>query len=174
MRIAICLIGAVLSSASIAEQTCQTDDHALSSPTTRFEDNGDGTVTDKTTMLMWMRCSGGQTWSQEGCVGAPLAYTVDDAHQLAERVNEAGDFFFDDWRVPSIRELATISEPQCSDPRIDLAVFPNTPPDYYWSRNARAGDKAAGRVYAMSFGAEGVGYPQHSEALFVRLVRHAP
>lgn len=173
MKTAVFLITAVLSSAGIAEQVCQTGDQPLSSPTTRFEDNGDGTVTDKTTMLMWMRCSAGQTWSRGGCEGEPSAYSVDDARQLARQVNEKGEYFFNDWRVPSIRELATISEPQCSDPRINLAVFPNTPPDYYWSRNPRAGDKASGKGYALSFGPEGVGFPPQSEAHYVRLVRHA-
>jgi hypothetical protein len=174
MKIAAFLIAAALSSVSVAEQSCQTGDHLLSSPTSRFEDNGDGTVTDRSTMLMWMRCSAGQTWSQVACEGRPVGYSVDDARQLARQVNDDGDYFFDDWRVPSIRELATISERQCSDPRINLAVFPNTPPDYYWTRNARAGDKASGQGYAMSFGADGVAFPQQSEALYVRLVRHAP
>ncbi len=174
MKKAICLIVATLSSASIAEQACKTDIHPHPSSATRFEDNGDGTVTDRGTMLMWMRCSAGQTWSQELCEGAPKGYSVDDARQLAKQVNDDGEYFFNDWRVPSVRELATISEPQCSDPRIDLAVFPNTPPDFYWSRNARAGDTASGRGYALSFGPEGVGFPPQSESHYVRLVRHAP
>ena len=173
MKVAIYLLAAALSSASIADQSCKTGD-PLSSPTSRFEDNGDGTVTDTATMLMWMRCSAGQTWSQEACDGTPRAYNVDDARQLAKQVNDEGAYFFDDWRVPSIRELATISERQCSDPRINLTVFPNTPPDFYWSRNVRAGERASRRGYAMSFGADGVAFPQQSEALYVRLVRHAP
>ena len=174
MKKVIFLTLAVLSSAGFAEQSCVAGDEALTSPTTRFEDNGDGTVTDKQTMLMWMRCSAGQTWSKEACDGAPKGYSVDEARQLAKRVNDEGEYFFNDWRMPSVRELATIAEPKCSAPRIDLAVFPDTPPDFFWSRNARAGDKASGRGYALSFGPEGVGFPPQSEKHFVRLVRHAP
>jgi hypothetical protein len=174
MRKVIFLMAAALSSASSAEQACQAGDHPPSSSATRFEYNGDGTVTDKQTMLMWMRCSAGQTWSQGGCEGAPKGFSVDDARQLARQVNDGGEYFFNDWRVPSVRELATIAEPNCSDPRIDLAVFPDTPPDFYWSRNPRAGDKASGRGYALSFGPEGVGFPLQSESHYVRLVRHAP
>jgi hypothetical protein len=35
-----------------------------------YSDNGDGTVTDPTTGLTWMRCSMGQTWNGTTCTGA--------------------------------------------------------------------------------------------------------
>jgi hypothetical protein len=45
----------------------------LSSPTSRFDDHGDGTVTDRQSKLMWMRCSIGQVWSAGTSTGRPLA-----------------------------------------------------------------------------------------------------
>ncbi|NCC23468.1 MAG: DUF1566 domain-containing protein, partial [Alphaproteobacteria bacterium] len=59
---------------AFAEQTCDTGRYPLSSPTERFSDNGDGTVTDVVSQLMWMRCSVGQTWSGETCLGETAAY----------------------------------------------------------------------------------------------------
>jgi hypothetical protein len=169
------LLGALaLSSALHAGQNCRTENLA-SAPTERFEDNGDGTVTDRKTMLMWMRCAAGQAWHEGACKGAPDPKTIGEANEFAERVNAAGDYFFNDWRVPSLPELASIAERWCTAPRINLTVFPETPSEFFWSRSVRSsGPEGAPQRYALSFGAEGVDFMPEDESHHVRLVRHAP
>jgi hypothetical protein len=170
------VLGALLLSPGLyAGQNCSNSAYAPSAPSERFEDNGDGTVTDHMTTLMWMRCAAGQVWSCGACAGAPDGKSHDEATAFAERVNTAGDYFFNDWQVPSLTELASIAELQCTDPRIDLAVFPDTPADFFWSRSIRASGTGADPLrYALSFGAEGVGFMPPDESNYVRLVRYAP
>jgi hypothetical protein len=159
---------------SFAQQTCDTQTYALSSPTERFTDNGDGTVTDDVSQLMWMRCSVGQSWSGETCTGEAGTYNWDEAQALAAEINASGGQFYSDWRVPKLRDLAMIAERQCENPRINLTVFPNTPPHVYWTESLRPGDGFEDFAYALSFGPEGVQHIAKAERHEVRLVRMAP
>lgn len=57
-------------------------------------------------------------------------YTWQNALTLAEGKSLA---VYGDWRMPNIKELRSIVEGQCSDPAINLVVFPNTPASAFWS-----------------------------------------
>ncbi|MEA5446857.1 DUF1566 domain-containing protein [Gammaproteobacteria bacterium AB-CW1] len=84
----------------------------------------DGTVVHQAYGLMWMRCSIGQEWDGETCVGEPTTLDIQSALQTAADYSYAG---YDDWRVPNIKELDTLIERSCAHPAIDLNLFPNTP-----------------------------------------------
>ena len=82
-----------------------------------FTDNGDGTVTDSATGLMWQQADSGRGMNWEEA----LAY--------AETSTLAG---YDDWRLPNIKELQSIVDytraPNASDagnrgPAIDTNLF---------------------------------------------------
>jgi hypothetical protein len=163
----------MLGPAVAAQQTCDTHNYPLSSPSSRFEDHGDGTVTDTLSKLMWMRCSAGQTWSGAACNGTVAGFSWQAANEAAKRVNQAGDFFYKDWRVPQIRELATLTERQCANPRINLALFPNTPAAFYWTASSRQAQGTDPAAFALSFGADGVRYEDKEDVNLVRLVRSA-
>lgn len=49
-----------------------------------FTDNGDGTVTDTKTGLIWMRCSMGQTWNNATCREMTNIYTWNQARVLTQ------------------------------------------------------------------------------------------
>jgi hypothetical protein len=83
-----------------------------------FTDNGDGTVTDNVTRLMWQR------------VTPAGSYTFNAAGTICGALTLAGH---DDWRLPSLIELASIADLGRSNPAIDTTVFPETPSDYFWS-----------------------------------------
>lgn len=157
-----------------AQQACNLRSGVPSLPAERFHDNGDGTVTDLESKLMWMRCSSGQQWLGQRCVGSAAVYGWAEAQGQAERVNREGAAFFSDWRVPALRELATITDRHCQNPRTNPAVFPQTPSAPFWSATARPGDAAGERVLALSFGAEGVVLARKDERLHLRLVRTGP
>jgi len=156
-----------------AEQSCDTSIYPLSSPSSRFEDHGDGTVTDRQSKLMWMRCSAGQTWDAGRCTGEPVALSWSAAQAAAQTINRAGQFFFNDWRLPQLPELASIAERQCKDPRINLSIFPGTPAAAYWTATLRTSDTSAVEVFTLSFGVEGVSHAPKTEAHDLRLVRTA-
>lgn len=40
---------------------------------------------------------------------------------------------YNDWRLPNIRELSTLVEPQCAGPAVNSEIFPNTPATHVWS-----------------------------------------
>jgi hypothetical protein len=87
-----------------------------------FRDNGDGTVTDITTGLMWE-----QTETR--------AMTWEKALAFSENLDLAG---FRDWRLPTIRELSRLVDDSRREPSIDTAYFPGCRPSFYWSSTTHA------------------------------------
>jgi hypothetical protein len=74
-----------------------------------FVDNGDGTVTDKATGLMWSQDDNGETVYWEDA----LAYA--ESATLAD---------YDDWRLPNIKELQSIADYSAEEiPAMDTSVF---------------------------------------------------
>lgn len=120
-----------------------------------------------------MKCDLGQTPSPDGCAGAALAYTWEAAQGEAQALNRGGRLFYSDWRLPQLRELASITERACQNPRTNLAVFPSTPAAPHWTATSRPGTASTSAVYALSFGAEGVQLLEKTERAHVRLVRSA-
>jgi hypothetical protein len=166
----ICLLS--LSTHTFSEQRCDTSRNPPSAPTERFVANGDGTVTDSLSGLMWMRCAVGQQWDGQTCTGEASSFAWPKAEATADEVNQSGAAFFSDWRVPGLRDLAMIVERECQNPRINLTVFPGTAADFFWTSTQRE-DDPNGRVYALSFGPEGVEPHAPTLAHHVRLVRTA-
>ncbi len=167
----VLMAGAAVAQSAAAQQTCVAGESTL--PPARFQDNGDGTVTDVESKLMWMRCASGQQWAGNRCAGPAQAYNFADALQQADQLSRSGSAFFSDWRVPSLRDLATITDRACKNPRTNLAVFPGTPAAPFWSSTPRPGEKAEDRALALSFGADGVMLARKAERFHVRLVRTA-
>jgi hypothetical protein len=139
-----------------------------------FEDHGDGTVTHRDRQLMWMRCSVGQVAEGAACRGTPRRLDWAAAQAAAAEVNRSGSYFFKDWRVPLLRELASITERHCRSPRINTMVFPGTASDFYWTATPRAAVQPEVSAYGMNFGVDGVAEFAKTESLHVRLVRTAP
>jgi hypothetical protein len=139
-----CLLSLLLPTIGLA-QICHTAVPA-SAPTSQFIDNGNGTVTDKKTGLMWKRCSEGQTWSGVTCTGDVTYYAWQSALQQVQVVNNSGGFASKtDWRMPNIKELASIFEEQCWDPAFNVTVFPifSHPNVSFWSSSSPNRSKGA-------------------------------
>ncbi len=149
----------------------------------RYQDNGDGTLTDMTTGLQWMRCSLGQTWQNQTCAGDATKYSFDDALKTGRQTVFAGH---NDWRVPTIDELKTLI--YCSNgspkiwndtgesckgddqsPTIHLSAFPNTLAEIVWSSSPDANLSTLALFVNFSLGYVG-GYYK-TNYYHVRLVR---
>jgi hypothetical protein len=135
-----------------------------------YTDNGDGTVTDPTTGLTWMKCALGQTWVYnmfgDSCNSAAGAFTWDLVSSPAFGWNFAGH---SDWRVPNIRELQTIVNRSYS-PAIAFSSFPNTPSVKFWSTSAFIGSQSP-QGWWVDFSDGSSGYLNRTYQFPVRMVR---
>ena len=87
-----------------------------------YKDNGDGTVTDTSTGLMWQQAvSSNKTWEQA------LAY--------CEGLDLGG---YTDWRLPSVRELRSLVDTSRFNPAINTSYFPDTAASWFWSRTTNS------------------------------------
>ncbi|MFT4927819.1 MAG: hypothetical protein ACI8WB_003933 [Phenylobacterium sp.] len=124
------LCGGLFSYQALA-QTCYTT-LTTTTPTANFTIVSNGMTLDTITGLMWTRCSYGQTWdaTNSTCTGSPSSITWQDALQLSTTVTYGGH---SNWRLPTVKELATIVEQSCVDPSINQTIFPATSAENYWT-----------------------------------------
>ena len=104
-----------------------------STPDSRFELQAEPVVNDKSTGLMWSRCMLGQPWDGKTCEPAEAVATFHDwagAINSASKSRLAG---FDDWRLPTLKELRSIVEPRCNNPSINSRVFPQSSSTPFWT-----------------------------------------
>lgn len=85
---------------------------------THFTDNGNGTITDNGTNLVWQKAPNATT------------YTWDQALMYAENLALAGN---SDWRLPNLKELVSVNDETTNAPSINTAYFPAVQSARYWS-----------------------------------------
>jgi hypothetical protein len=114
-----------------------------------YTDNGNDTVTDNNTGLMWQKCSSGQN-NDSTCSGDVSSYnwyqasgTYDASYNASSQsvcgsLNLGGQT---DWRLPTKKELMSIVDYSVPypGPTIKTAYFPNTVASFYWSSTTYAG-----------------------------------
>lgn len=166
-NLVMCLLVLLFSTATAIAQTCKPDSIKATTQTSRFTDNGDGTVTDLVNGLMWKKSSEGQA---DDCSGSATTYTWREALMKAKYLNSNGGFAgYTDWRLPNIKELHSLVEERCYDPAINLSVFPNTPPGLYWSSSPVAADSFVAWSVDFLHGNDSLSYKINYN--YVRLVR---
>ena len=89
-----------------------------------FIDNGNGTVTDTVTGLMWQQTDGGEM-------------TVENAETYCDTLTLGG---YTDWRLPNIYESVSILNFQNVNPPLDTKVFTKTAAEYWWTSQKQAND----------------------------------
>ncbi len=100
-----------------------------------FADNGNGTLTDSGTNLVWQKCSAGQGTTLGNCsTGTILKFTWNDAISYCNGLTLGNR----NWRLPNINELvSSLDYISYSNISINSNNFPNihNPSDnsIYWS-----------------------------------------
>jgi len=114
-----------------------------------FTDNGDGTVTDKATGLVWQKCSRGQN-NDATCTGTATTSNWSTAVSDCNSLTLAGKT----WRLPNINELKSIVDTtKTTAPSIDTTIFPSTVAfDSYWSSTTFASNTSSAWVVISSDG----------------------
>ena len=137
-------------------------------PDSRYEVHGDGTVTDTVTGLMWMQCGIGQDHGNN-CAGNATEHNWQQALEAPESYSLSG---YSDWRLPNIKELASLLAYYYRMPGINATIFPNTT-NYlhsgYWSSTPYADWGYA--AWSVGFNAGSPSYSTRDTNLSVRLVR---
>ena len=101
-------------------------------PNPRFTDNGNGTVTDNLTGLIWLKnanCYGAQTWAN----ALLSAKTLNSGECGLSDSSAEGD-----WRLPSVRELQSLIDYSRYDPPLPSGhPFTGVQHYSYWSGTTR-------------------------------------
>jgi hypothetical protein len=134
-------------------------------PNPRFTDNGDGTVTDNLTGLMW---------TKDARPGGEVV-TWDVAFNYIATVNLFNFLGYDDWRLPNLFELESLR-----NMRYDSPVLSNTVGTAQWSEGDPFTNVSYGRNYwsstTNSFFSDGgfvnmaEGYVDHHDKSFTHFV----
>ena len=132
-----------------------------------FTVSADGTeVTDGRTGLVWRRCAEGMAVTGGTCTGTASNFT----HEAAlTRAGAQATSTSVAWRLPNVKELASIVDRSKSNPAIDSVAFPATPANAFWSSSPYVGYAYYARVVDFVDGSVG-GYDRFV-TLPVRLVR---
>ncbi len=122
----------------------------------RFAANGDGTVTDSVTGLMWQ---------QED---DKTSYTWEQALTYCENL-DVPPSTYTDWRLPNNNELRSIVDNSQYNPTIDISAFLNTKLSNYWS--STADNKYPGLAWVVNFSSGSVSLYDKTVSYYVRCVR---
>jgi Protein of unknown function (DUF1566) len=103
-------------------------------PSPRFEDNGDGTVTDHLTELIWLKdakCGGSKNWSD----ALTFCNNLESGSCGLSDGSVAGD-----WRLPNVLELESLVNSEASNQGawLNTQGFNNVQLSYYWSATTHA------------------------------------
>jgi hypothetical protein len=99
-------------------------------PTPRFTDNGDETVTDNLTGLMWKKDAN----AGADCGTTPGTATWANALISAKTCNDNSFAGYTDWRLPTVKELESLISDDAKDPVLPTGhPFSNLQSYGYWS-----------------------------------------
>lgn len=111
-----------------------------------FTLNGDGTVTDTVTSLMWQQADGGEM-------------TYENALVYCDTLTLGG---YTDWKLPSDQEAYSILNHQRTNPAIDITIFTPTTAEYWWTANLQYNDSS--KVWSTNSGG-GIGNHRKTETI---------
>ena len=111
-----------------------------------FVDNGNGTITDTVTGLMWQKSDAGEM-------------TIENARQYCDTLMLGG---YTDWRLPSAHEGFSILNLNRLNPALDTVFFANNHADYWWSSDMDISDTT--KIWVTNAGG-GIGNHPRSETI---------
>jgi hypothetical protein len=149
-----------------------------------FRDNGDGTLADLNTQLVWEKKSadgGLHDWQNTYYWSLAFRTTIWDWLDKVNSENETGFAGYNDWRIPNVKELLSIVDFQTFNPAVapilnnglrpgcTVRTCSLTAPGFYWSSTALASivDGAWGVFFANGIAT----FNDKSEVNHVRAVR---
>lgn len=111
-----------------------------------FIDNGNGTITDTVTGLMWQKTDGGEM-------------KIENAKIYCDTLSLGS---FTDWQLPTALEAYSILNLQQLNPSIDVSYFTNTNAEYWWTSQTQAND--TNKIWSTNAGG-GIGNHPRTETI---------
>jgi len=140
---------------------------------TTFVDNGDQTISDLKTGLMWQKCTQGQSGA-DCSEGNATSTTWTDALSYCEtQIGSTGTLAgYSDWRLPNRNELESIVDyTKDTTPAIDTAMFPNTRSYGYWTSTTNVPTPTTAWFVHFSLGGSLDRYGKTTVSYYARCVR---
>ena len=136
-----------------------------------YVDNGDGTVSDTDTELMWQKATdlGTYTWQQVLPYCENLILNNDG--EWTNGTPNVSGVKYDDWRLPNRNELQSLVDYSRHVPAINTTYFPNTVSSYYWSSTTYASSPNTAWLIYFHDGYLFGPYDKSSYGCYVRAVR---
>jgi Protein of unknown function (DUF1566)/Secretion system C-terminal sorting domain len=120
------------------------NDYTMHAPT--YINNGNGTITDTVTTLMWQGTDGGEM-------------SIEKATLYCDTLLLGG---YTNWRLPNAQEAFSILNLQYNNPALNTTYFTNTNAGYWWTSEAQAND--ATKIWCTNAGG-GIGNHPKSETI---------
>ncbi|MEI7675189.1 MAG: DUF1566 domain-containing protein [Bacteroidales bacterium] len=118
-----------------------------------FKDNGNGTITDNNTGLIWQKTDGGEM-------------TYENAIVYCDTLTLGG---YTDWRLPTAQELFSIHLFDSNNPALNTTIFTKTLAEYWWSSDRQPGSTT--NIWATNAGG-GIGNHPKTETLSAGGTKH--
>ena len=87
-------------------------------------------VIDLSQKLEWLTCPVGMVWENKTCVGNAVKLKFSEIETAIFQANEQ---LKGKWRLPNRAELEKIICIKCKKVKINKEIFPNTPPESFWT-----------------------------------------
>ena len=89
-------------------------------------------VIDLKNKVEWMTCPVGMVWKGNTCIGEAKKYELKFIPEIIKLANNQLEGI---WRLPSREELESLICLKCEKVKINLKVFPKTPPEPFWTKD---------------------------------------
>lgn len=122
------------------------EDHDFNFNAPFFNINGNGTVTDTITGLMWQQNDGGEM-------------TIENAIDYCNNLVLGG---FSDWRLPNAHEAFSIINHQNANPALNTSIFTASVAEYWWTSDRQVND--SNKVWVTNSGG-GIGNHPKTETI---------
>lgn len=150
LLIILSLVGglSVLSGCDRYTEKTQCADHFAPGDMGRWQVDSQGLATDPSTGLRWFRCNAGERFQDGQCLGDAHLMPRDDAlAYVADFAASSGKA----WRLPTLREMGTLTQTVCTNPAVNTQLFPTALVDQYWAFDrSRHGPRLACAYYSYS------------------------